>query len=41
MQLIMLSLIEKLRNLCDERASNSTFDKTNIDLTSLFYHIEC
>ena len=26
---------------CDERTSNSTFDKINIELTSLFYHIEC
>ena len=27
--------------ICDERTSNSTFDKINIELTSLFYHIEC
>ena len=26
---------------CDERTSNSIFDKFNIELTSLFYHIEC
>ena len=35
--------IQHLTNLtqCDERISNSIFDKFNIELTSLFYHIEC
>ena len=27
--------------VCDERALHSTFDRINIELTSLFYHIEC
>ena len=41
--LISLTYLSKFlqSNHCDERTSNSTFDRTNIELTSLSYHIEC